>query len=106
MFPDGEIYAAMTLRISRSSSIASKAAMHETRSAGTREPAIFHDVKDVFVGLLPGLAADRFDSYDGQKLELTGEHPALSGIIVKSQIIKASGEPSSTTWCGAVVSAG
>ena len=37
--------------------------------------------------------ADRFDSYAGQKLEVTGEQPAPSGVLVKSQIIKASGEP-------------
>jgi phospholipid transport system substrate-binding protein len=37
--------------------------------------------------------ADRFDSYGGQKLEVTGEQPASSGVIVKSQIIKANVEP-------------
>jgi phospholipid transport system substrate-binding protein len=37
--------------------------------------------------------ADRFDSYAGQKLEVTGEQPAPSGVMVRSQIIKASGEP-------------
>ena len=37
--------------------------------------------------------ADRFDSYAGQKLEVTGEQPGASGVLVKSQIIKANGEP-------------
>jgi phospholipid transport system substrate-binding protein len=37
--------------------------------------------------------ADRFDSYGGQKLEITGEQPAPSGIMVKSRIVKANGEP-------------
>jgi phospholipid transport system substrate-binding protein len=37
--------------------------------------------------------ADRFDSYAGQKLEVTGEEPAPSGVMVRSQIIKADGEP-------------
>ena len=37
--------------------------------------------------------ANRFDSYNGQKLEVTGEQPAPSGVMVRSQIIKASGEP-------------
>src|SRR6266478_7069080 len=36
--------------------------------------------------------ADRFDSYDGQRLEVTGEQPVPSGVMVRSQIIKASGE--------------
>jgi phospholipid transport system substrate-binding protein len=42
---------------------------------------------------ISAIYAERFDSYAGQKLEVTGEQPALSGVIVKSQIIKANGEP-------------
>src|SRR5436853_7665129 len=38
--------------------------------------------------------ADRFDSYDGQKLGVTSEQPAPAGVMMKSQIIKANGEPS------------
>ena len=37
--------------------------------------------------------ADRFDGYAGQKFEVTGEQPAPSGVMVRSQIIKANGEP-------------
>jgi phospholipid transport system substrate-binding protein len=36
--------------------------------------------------------ADRFDSYAGQKLEVIGEEPAVSGVLVRSRIIKADGE--------------
>ena len=42
---------------------------------------------------LSAIYADRFDSYDGQKLEVTSEQAAPSGLMVKSQIIKANGEP-------------
>jgi phospholipid transport system substrate-binding protein len=42
---------------------------------------------------ISAIYADRFDSYAGQKLEVTGEQPASSGVMVRSQIIKASGEP-------------
>ena len=42
---------------------------------------------------ISAIYADRFDSYAGQKLEVTGEQPALSGVMVKSKIIKANGEP-------------
>ena len=34
-----------------------------------------------------------FDSYAGQKLEVTGEQPAPAGVMVRSQIVKANGEP-------------
>jgi phospholipid transport system substrate-binding protein len=42
---------------------------------------------------ISAIYADRFDSYAGQKLEVTGEQSAPSGVMVKSQIITASGEP-------------
>jgi phospholipid transport system substrate-binding protein len=50
-------------------------------------------VSESFGRYVSAIYADRFDSYDGQKLEVTGEQPAPSGVMVKSQIIKASGEP-------------
>jgi phospholipid transport system substrate-binding protein len=42
---------------------------------------------------ISAIYADRFDSYAGQKLEVTGEQSAPSGVMVRSQIIKANGEP-------------
>jgi len=50
-------------------------------------------VTESFGRYISAIYADRFDSYDGQKLQVTGEQPAPSGLMVKSQIIKASGEP-------------
>ena len=41
---------------------------------------------------ISAIYADRFDSYAGQKLEVTGEPPAAAGVMVKSQITKANGE--------------
>jgi phospholipid transport system substrate-binding protein len=41
---------------------------------------------------ISAIYADRFDSYAGQKLEVTGEQPAPAGVMVKSQIVKANGE--------------
>jgi len=42
---------------------------------------------------ISAIYADRFDSYAGQKLEVTGEQPVPPGVMVKSRIIKANGEP-------------
>jgi phospholipid transport system substrate-binding protein len=50
-------------------------------------------VTDSFGRYISAIYADRFDSYAGQRLEVTGEQSAPSGVMVKSQIIKASGEP-------------
>ncbi len=50
-------------------------------------------VADSFGRYLSAIYADRFDSYAGQRLQVTGEQPAPSGVMVRSQIIKANGEP-------------
>ena len=50
-------------------------------------------VIESFGRYISAIYADRFDSYAGQKLQVTGEQPAAAGVMVKSQIIKASGEP-------------
>src|SRR5215467_13246591 len=42
---------------------------------------------------ISAIYADRFDSYAGQKLQVTGEQPTPGGVMVKSQIVKANGEP-------------
>jgi len=50
-------------------------------------------VTDGFARYTSAIYADRFDSYAGQKLEVTGEQPSGAGVMVRSQIIKANGEP-------------
>jgi phospholipid transport system substrate-binding protein len=50
-------------------------------------------VIDGFGRYISAIYADRFDSYSGQKLQVTDEQPAAAGIIVHSQIVKANGEP-------------
>jgi phospholipid transport system substrate-binding protein len=42
---------------------------------------------------ISAIYADRFDSYAGQKLQVTSEHPAAAGVMVRSQITRANGEP-------------
>ena len=48
---------------------------------------------ETFGRYISAIYADRFDSYEGQKLEVTGEQPAPSGVMVTSKIVKANGEP-------------
>jgi hypothetical protein len=50
-------------------------------------------VIESFGRYISAIYADRFDSYAGQKLRVIGEWPAAAGLMVKSQIIKANGEP-------------
>jgi phospholipid transport system substrate-binding protein len=42
---------------------------------------------------ISAIYADRFDSYAGQKLQVTGEQPNPAGVMVRSQIVKANGDP-------------
>ena len=55
-------------------------------------------VIESFGRYISAIYADRFDSYAGQKLQVTGEQPAAAGVMVKSQIIKANGEPVSVDY--------
>jgi phospholipid transport system substrate-binding protein len=50
-------------------------------------------VTESFARYISAIYADRFDSYAGQKLQVIGEQPAPAGVMVKSQIVKANGEP-------------
>src|SRR6266446_2277892 len=50
-------------------------------------------VTESFGRYISAIYADRFDSYAGQKLEVTGEQPNAGGVMVKSQIVKADGDP-------------
>jgi len=51
------------------------------------------EVAESYGRYISAIYADRFDSYNGQKLEVTGEQPAPFGLLVKSRIIKSNGEP-------------
>ena len=48
---------------------------------------------DSFGRYISAIYADRFDSYAGQKLQVTGEQPQAAGLMVRSQIVKANGDP-------------
>jgi phospholipid transport system substrate-binding protein len=48
-------------------------------------------VTSAFGRYTAAIYADRFDSYSGQKLQVTGEQPRASGVIVDSQIVKSDG---------------
>src|SRR5947199_7438933 len=49
-------------------------------------------VIESFGRYISAIYADRFDSYSGQRLEVTGKQPATAGVMVRSQIVKANGE--------------
>lgn len=56
-------------------------------------PAQQQQVTESYGRYVSAIYADRFDSYNGQKLQVTGEEPNAGGVMVRSRIIKANGEP-------------
>ncbi|MGA8756888.1 MAG: ABC transporter substrate-binding protein [Stellaceae bacterium] len=56
-------------------------------------PAQQQQVTESYGRYMSAVYADRFDSYHGQKLQVTGQRQDPYGTIVTSKIIKANGEP-------------
>ena len=79
--------------IRRSFDIASMARLSVGPSWVSLSDGQRQQVTESFARYISAIYADRFDSYAGQKLQVTGEQPAVAGVMVKSQIIKANGEP-------------
>jgi phospholipid transport system substrate-binding protein len=79
--------------IRRSFDIASMARLSVGPTWASLSEAQRQQMTESFARYISATYADRFDSYAGQKLEVTGEQAAPSGMMVKSHIIKANGEP-------------
>src|SRR5215467_3149379 len=79
--------------IRRSFDIASMARLSVGPSWAGLNEAQRQQMTESFARYISATYADRFDSYAGQRLEVTGEQPSGAGVMVKSQIIKANGEP-------------
>lgn len=50
-------------------------------------------VAQAFQRYIAAIYAERFNSYSGERLQITGERPSSSGAIITSQIVKSNGEP-------------
>jgi len=79
--------------IRRSFDIASMARLSVGPSWTGLTEAQRQQVTESFGRYISAIYADRFDSYAGEKLEVTREEPAGSGVMVRSRIINADGEP-------------
>ncbi len=78
--------------IRRTFDIPSMARLSVGSSWATLTEAQRQQVTESFGRYISAIYADRFDSYAGQQLQVTGEHPAAAGVMVRSQIVKANGE--------------
>lgn len=48
---------------------------------------------EAFTHYIAAIYAERFDSYSGERLQVTGEQPSPGGAIITSRIVKSDGEP-------------
>ncbi|HKM69282.1 MAG TPA: ABC transporter substrate-binding protein [Stellaceae bacterium] len=58
----------------------------------TLSPAQQQQLVDAFRHYVTATYADRFDSYSGQQLQVTGERPYNADIIVQTKIVKSDGD--------------
>ena len=79
--------------VRRTFDIATMARLSVGSSWATMSESQRQQVIDGFGRYISAIYADRFDSYTGQKLQVTDEQPAAAGVMVHSQIVKANGEP-------------
>jgi phospholipid transport system substrate-binding protein len=79
--------------IRRTFDVAAMARLSVGSSWATMSESQRQQVTESFGRYISAIYADRFDSYSGQKLEVIGEQPNGAGVMVRSQIIKANGEP-------------
>ncbi|HEX3418408.1 MAG TPA: ABC transporter substrate-binding protein, partial [Stellaceae bacterium] len=79
--------------IRRTFDVPSMARLSVGPSWATLTEAQRQQVTESFARYISAIYADRFDSYAGQKLQVIGEQPAVAGIMVRSQIVKANGDP-------------
>jgi len=50
-------------------------------------------VSQAFERYVAAIYAERFTSYSGEKLQVTGERPSAGGTVITSQIVKSNGQP-------------
>jgi phospholipid transport system substrate-binding protein len=79
--------------IRRSFDIAEMARLALGRSWAGLNDAQRHEMIESYGRYVSAIYADRFDGYAGQQLEVTGEEATQLGVIVRSRIVKANGEP-------------
>jgi phospholipid transport system substrate-binding protein len=78
--------------IRRSFDIPSMARLSVGSSWASLTEAQRQQVTESLVRYISAIYADHFDSYAGQKLQVTGEQPAAAGVVVRSRIVKTNGE--------------
>ncbi len=67
-------------------------------SWATLSPAQQQQLTEAFRHYIAATYADRFDSYSGQQLQVTGERPYNADVIVQTRIVKSDGETTTLNY--------
>jgi phospholipid transport system substrate-binding protein len=85
-------YAKLVPVVNRTFDLAFMARLAVGASWATLAPAQQHRLTEAFGNYVSATYADRFDTYSGEQLEVTGERPYGSDIMVQTKIVKSNGE--------------
>ena len=85
-------YARLAPMVSRTFDLAFMARLAVGPSWGTLAPAQQQRLIDAFGNYVSATYADRFDNYSGEQLEVTGERPYGSEVMVQTKIVRSNGE--------------
>jgi phospholipid transport system substrate-binding protein len=85
-------YARLAPAVNRTFDIPSMVRLAVGPSWVSLSPADQQRVTEAFAHYVGATYADRFDSYAGQQLEVTGERPYNGQVIVQTKIVKSNGE--------------
>jgi phospholipid transport system substrate-binding protein len=85
-------YAKLVPVVNRTFDLAFMARLAVGASWATLAPAQQQRLTEAFGNYVSATYADRFDTYSGEQLEVTGERPYGSDIMVQTKIVKSNGE--------------
>jgi phospholipid transport system substrate-binding protein len=91
-------YARLTPVIGRVFDVSLMARLAIGPSWATLSPAQQQQVTDAFGHYISATYADRFDSYSGEQLQVTGEQPYGAEVIVQTKIIESKGDSVSLNY--------
>jgi phospholipid transport system substrate-binding protein len=85
-------YARLVPVVNRTFDLAFMARLAVGPSWATLAPAQQQRLTEAFGNYVSATYADRFDAYSGEQLEVTGERPYGSEVMVQTKIVKSNGE--------------
>ena len=91
-------YARLVPVVNRTFDLAFMARLAVGPSWATLVPAQQQSLTEAFGNYVCATYADRFNSYSGEHLEVTGERPYGSDVMVQTKIVKANGEATTLNY--------